>query len=474
MTDKLHRADPDPWSLANVVLRVRETIARHGLFAAEQRVLVACSGGPDSVALVALLQRCELSLGMTLGHVDHGLRPDSADDAEAVQALADTLGLDCIQRRLSLAGEADGNTVSEDTMRRGRLAALDEMAAEVGAHHIALGHTADDQLETVLMRLCRGAGLTGLAGMAPRRGKLVRPMLEIGRDDVLATLETLGWTAREDPSNRSRRFFRNRVRRDVVPLLKQENPRLLEAVNRTARGLREELGALTHYEQCELEQLARPDRIGEAVDAAGLSALPRGLSTRLVRLLWRRVRAHEVLPRAEDPTPAELGRHHVEAALALLDRDTGPRVELPGAVVAYRQYDLLVVAPASGLVDPGDVELEVSEPGIYLLPDLGLELEVGEGLERAAPPPWPLCVRNSRSGDRVIGRAGSRKLSDLFVDRKVPRVHRRRLPLLLLRGEIVWIPGVWHREEAVPDTGDLRAHLPGVGVRLLFRGGGLE
>lgn len=454
-------------SLAAVVACVRETIDRYGLLAAGERVLLACSGGPDSVALLALLERCALELELVVGHVDHGLRADSADDAEAVAALAAGQGLRFVQRRLALDG-----VVSEDTARRGRLAALEDMADEVGAGPIALGHTADDQLETLIMRLCRGAGLTGLAGMAPRRGRWVRPMLEIGRRSVVATLEALealegpGWSAREDPTNRSSRYFRNRVRRDVVPLLKKENPRLLEAVTRTTRGVREELEGLAHYEDLELQRLglSDPEVGGETVDVAGLSALPRGVASRILRRLWRTAALGH--GDVADGPAAELGRSHVERVLSLLGRDTGPRVELPGGVVAYRQYDRLVLAPADALLDPGDVELEVPGPGVYPLEGLALVLEASS----ADPPggPWRLSVRNLRPGDRVVSGAGTKKLSDLLVDRKIPRGRRRRLPLVVLAGEIVWIPGVWHRVGVVTRCEARRATLLKPRVDLWF------
>jgi len=470
MSYKTQPGAPRERSLVGIVARVRETIERYALVVPGDRVVVACSGGPDSVALVALLQRCDMALDLVVAHVDHGLRPDSAQDSAAVADLARSLGLIFVQRTLALAPEGpEGQPeprVSEDTARRARLAALESLADEAGAVRVALGHTADDQLETLLMRLCRGAGLTGLAGMAPRRGRLVRPLLELDRQDVLATLEEVGWTAREDPTNRSRRYLRNRVRWDVVPLLDQENPRLLEAVTRSTRGMREELEALRFYEDWEWRRLAAADPLEDALDVAGLAALPLGMASRLVRRLWRsaRGRLYEA-----DGSAAELSRAHVEAVLGLVTRDTGPRLDLPGGVVAYRQYDLLVVAPAADLADPGDVAVQVEHPGVYPLPGLGLLVEAEAEPAVTTECPWCLTVRNSRAGDRLRGPAGSRKLSDTLVDRKVPRARRRRLALVLWQGEILWIPGVWHRDGMVVPAGDRSAVLSGPGVCLSFR-----
>jgi tRNA(Ile)-lysidine synthase len=476
MTQEIQIGNSAAASLVGIVARVRETIDRHRLLVARDRVLVACSGGPDSVALLALLLRSELDLELVVGHVDHGLREDSAADAEAVAALADREGLAFVQRKLRLGGgeprRRPSELVSEDTARRARLAALEEMSLEVGAVPVALGHTADDQLETLVMRLCRGAGLTGFSGMAPQRGRFVRPLLDLGRSEVLATLEVVGWSAREDPTNRSARYFRNRVRRDVVPLLKRENPRLLEGVTRSARGLREALEALEHYEALEWRRLARTSADGggnaglDAVDRVGMEALPPGLASRLVRRLWRVARGR---PDPGGGGSGELTRDHVEAVLALLDRDTGPRLDLPGGVVAYRQYDLLVVAPAARLVDPGDVSVEVGRPGVYPLPELGLLLEVEAESDAPTVDPGSLRVRNLRTGDRLAVQAGSRKLSDLLVDRKIPRWQRRRLALVIWKGEIVWIPGVWRKDGVDTKDGDGTMVVPELRVQLRFR-----
>ncbi len=164
-----------------------------------------------------------------------------------------------------------------------------------------------------------------------------------------------------------------------------------------------------------------------------------------------------------------MNRDHVEAVLALLASDTGPRLDLPGGVVAYRQYDLLVVAPATQVADPGDVAVEVRGPGVYPLPGLGLVLEAEA--ESGAPPvdPWELTVRNLRPGDRLRVPAGSRKLSDLLVDRKIPRWRRRRLAMVLWKGEIVWIPGVWSQDSVLTQPEDGIAAVPGLGVRLAFQ-----
>lgn len=459
---------------AAVARKVQQSIRSNELFGEQDVVLVACSGGPDSVALLALLRAIEKPPRLVVAHVDHGLRPESSREADFVRGLAERLGLEFVQRRLDLAAVTGaGDEASENTAREARLAALEELAEGVGAQWIALGHTANDQLETVLMRLCRGAGTTGLAAMAPRRGRFVRPLLEVTREEVCAVIAGGGWSVLEDPTNRSDRYFRNRVRHHVIPLLLRENPRLVETAARSTRVLRGELEVLAHYEELEWERLARADPLGPAVDMAGLTALPRGMASRLVRRLWQRARDRFLWS-----APAELGAAQVSDILERLEGKTVQRLELPGGVSAVLQYDVLVFAPTVRLKDPGDVELAVPGPGAYSLPQLGVSLEVGstevldgqgEGdlLDFALPEPsvqapWPLVVRNLRPGDRIRAAAGRRKLSDLLIDHRVPRYRRRRLPLVVLAGEIVWIPGVWM-------DGSRRAPEGGSPCRMVFR-----
>ena len=236
------------------------------------RLLVGVSGGSDSVGLLWLLAAEAPGRGwsITVGHIDHGLRAESADDARWVRSLADARGLPCLvlQARPGAAGPGRGRS-PEEQARRLRRQGLRRLARRCEADWIVLGHTRDDQAETVLLHLLRGSGLRGLAGIAERRGPWLRPLLEITREDLRALLRDAGQTWLEDPTNREERFLRNRIRHRLLPILRTEFQPGIDtvlahtatALRQTARWLRRE-GSAAWRQACLAEEpgLIRLDR----------------------------------------------------------------------------------------------------------------------------------------------------------------------------------------------------------------------
>ncbi|PYM07965.1 MAG: tRNA lysidine(34) synthetase TilS [Candidatus Rokuibacteriota bacterium] len=223
---------------------VRDTIRRHAMLAGGEAVLVAVSGGADSVALLYALQAlgAELRLTLSVVHLDHGLRAESADDGAFVEALARARSLPVSVERITVA---PGGSL-EARAREARYAALRRHAARVGAERVALGHTADDQAETVLMRLIEGAGPRGLRGIPPVRGIFIRPLIETRRAEIVDALQRAGLAWREDPSNRDPKLLRNRIRHELLPQLAASyNPAIVAALNRAAALTRDLLAHLT-------------------------------------------------------------------------------------------------------------------------------------------------------------------------------------------------------------------------------------
>jgi len=297
------------------VIKIKRTAKKRSLFGPEDHVLVALSGGPDSTALVAALsvlrQRGALA-GLSAVHVDHRLRPGGDAEADACAGLCDRLDVPFRRRAIDVA---PGNVQAQ--ARRGRYAALREVAAEVGATRIATGHTRSDQAETVLHRLLRGAGARGLAAIPPKRGCLVRPLIDCSRAEVRAFLDDQRLPSIEDPSNVSPRYTRNRIRAELLPVLARFNPSVEEALARAADLLREDDRAL--------ERLARREAgtLGWA-DAGRLRRLPAAVRRRAVRRLWKAITGSR----------AGLSALHVEAVLAVLAREGPGRVSLPGGLEA--------------------------------------------------------------------------------------------------------------------------------------------
>lgn len=336
----MHTASPspiDPRQAARLrrmrlFLTMSRTIDRHQMLREGERVLVGLSAGPDSSALLhaLVLLAPRLRLHVEAAHVHHRIRGAQADrDAEAARALAERLQVPFRLERVDAPAYARTHGLSLEAAARSlRLEALERLAAERGCGRVALGHTADDQAETVLMWVLRGTGLAGLAGIPPVRGVFVRPLLAVWRRDVLAYCQAAGLTPVEDETNRSLRFFRNRIRLEVLPYLE----------SRVRPGVRE---ALTRLAAIALDEHAYMQaRVAEAWQSLGVTAAEGRveLSARALRALHpalgRRtlVRAYEEVSGGHR---GELGLAHVEALWeAVLRGRGGVRIELPGRVAA--------------------------------------------------------------------------------------------------------------------------------------------
>jgi tRNA(Ile)-lysidine synthase len=302
-------------------------------------VLAAVSGGADSVALLHLLARfaARRPLRIVVAHIDHALRPGSDRDRRFVERLATDLGFPCLAGRRRVTTLRRRGESLEEAARRVRRAFLLEAATEAGAERIATGHTLDDQAETVLMRLARGAGPTALSGMAPDGpGPFVRPLLGIERADLRGWLRRRGFGHREDPSNRSLRFDRNRVRRLVLPALAAAlNPRAARHLAEAAGRLREDARFLDDLARRRLDRLlGRASPGGLALDARGLARTPPPLAARIARLALERAGAD----------PRRIGTRHIDALLDLARGSEGRRTDLPGGLGARRRGDSIVLA----------------------------------------------------------------------------------------------------------------------------------
>jgi tRNA(Ile)-lysidine synthase len=319
-----------------VELAFRRAVAR--LLPPEARVLVAVSGGGDSVALLDLFARLgdRRPLRVGVAHLDHGLRRGSRTDRRFVERLAADLGLPFVSDRREVGELRRRDESLEEAARRVRREFLLEAAARRGDSHVATGHNRDDQAETVLMRLVRGAGPAALAGMEERGpGPFVRPLLELARADLRAYLRRRGRTFREDPANRDLRFDRNRVRLRLMPLLERWlNPQAARHLVGAADRLREDALHLDAEARSALDTLARARRSGELVlDAAALARLPPPVARRVALLALRRAGVDG----------RRVAARHVGAVLELAH---GRELHLPGRLRARRVRDRLTLGPA--------------------------------------------------------------------------------------------------------------------------------
>lgn len=422
------------------------------------RVLIACSGGPDSTALLLTLWalREPLRLELRVACVDHQLRPESADEAAAVCQVAQRLGLPSER----IAVEVPPGPSRAARARQVRYEALAQAAARSGCSVLAVGHNRDDQSETMLMRWLGGSGLRGLVGMSACRPLrpggdgprllLVRPLLSVPRAAIDALLALAREHVRplpyEDPTNASPRYQRSRLRHQLLPLLRREQPRLDAHLGELSEQLRADAECLDELADAALRRIASR----EHTDGGPLVTLPVLELQALPRALFARV--------VQRAAGGGLGQAHLDALWRLCQTTHGSQsLELPQRR-AERRYDHLLLSRRAELPRDSvseDEELSLSGPGELLLPAGGLRLRLRscrrDELPTAAP--WlvvdpselPLRVRPARRGERIgLGpaAAGHRKISDVLIDRKVPRRERPHVRVLASREhQILWLLG---------------------------------
>lgn len=442
--------------------RVNQTIVNNRLMARGERLVVAVSGGPDSVALLCLLHAlsAEWNWSLVVAHLNHGFRGAAAlADAHFVQHLAQRLGWPAVVEHANLPellSQAGGS--AQEVSRRERYRFLQRVAAETGAQSIVLAHQRGDQAETLLLHLLRGAGVAGLAGMRLREESLgctlVRPLLGESRCALLDYLRELGQGFRVDVSNTENHYLRNRLRLDVLPLLAAVNPEVETALARTANLVQAEdqlLGQLAADVYSQVRLWPAPNL---ALSLPRLQQQPLALQRRLLRLAWQELTGQE----------QDLAYSHVEAAVALPSQAVGASCNWPRGYICRRDHNELRVLAPEGSASEFDLPLPL--PGGVCLPH-GLG-QVSASCLPAVAGPWAqhglrkdlasspdrvycdglaltgeLRVRTWLPGDefRPLGMAGRKKLQDFFTDRKVDRERRRQVPLVTCNGCIVWVAG---------------------------------
>ena len=397
-------------------------------------MVAAVSGGPDSVAMLHVI--LELIKGwevaIHVAHLNHMFRGAQSDEeADFVQQLAGSYGLLCTVEKHDVPAYIRQTGYSpEEAARNVRYRFLRSLAQDVGANGILTAHHADDQAETVLLHLIRGSGLEGVAAISPKEGDLCRPLLEITKEDILSYCRVNKLEYRIDQSNQETNYMRNKIRLRLVPELKGYNPRVVQALARTADICRAENEFLDGLTGEHLNDLGFGEE--KSIDFKKLSLLHPALQRRVVR------RAYEVMIGKQEG----LDFHHTEKVLNL---STGKELCLPGGIYVRRNYDRLI--------EPAELKI----PGQVKIPEIGVVVQ-------AEIRNWPderfirkkniavfntdilkesLLIRTRRRGDRFQPRGGkgTKKLKDYFIDEKIPRGERDRVLLLISGEQIVWVIG---------------------------------
>lgn len=438
-------------------------LERQGLFRPGERVVVGVSGGPDSLCLLHALWSLREKRGLELlvAHCHHQLRGEEAErDAAAVAHLAQQLGLSLVLERVPVAQYRRAHHLSlEEAARELRYAFFSRVVRAQGAVGVAVGHTADDQVETILLHWLRGSGLGGLRGMQPRTWyrvagegeplQIFRPLLEVSRQETEAYCAAAGLSPLQDSSNRDLRPLRNRVRWELLPRLRQLNPHIGQTLLRLSRSVGEDLALIEGLADAAWRELA--------TEEAGLVRFPTakllGLLPALRRRLLLRAAGHLLGP-GKGPSALQ-----VEAMLAALTKPVGTRIDLTGGFsfqIEYGSCQLSLRARSPVLFPPEERVYRIPLPGC--LKAWGWKVACTahdsprEPQEEAGP--WraeldaeavgeELWLRTRRPGDRFqpLGMDRPKKLQDFFVDAKVPRARRDQVPLVESPRGIVWVVG---------------------------------
>ena len=444
-------------------------IAQRRLIDPGQGVLVGVSGGPDSVALLHVLAALAPDYGWDVwaGHLNHGLRGEAAaEDAQYVRALASSLKRGWIEEEVNVAEIVRLGAYSlEQAGRHARYAFFRRAAEERGLQRVALGHTLDDQAETVLLRLLRGSGVEGLAGIPWQRSmaadsaiQVVRPLLGTTREEILEYCAESDLKPRIDATNDDLAFWRNRVRHLLMPLLEREfTPNIRQLLGRTAAICREET-LLLHRDSDSAFPAALLEQTADSVvlDRSTMIEQPLGRCRRILRRALRAIGLHPEYGHMESLTDLVLGAAE------------GAEIHLPGGVVAVLEEGgrvLLARGRPQGKPLPWRGTSSLVIPGDTHVPELGVLFRTswidGEEARRvvsgylprhvavveASALEHPLQIRTRREGDRFrpLGMTGTRKIKDFLMSARVPRAERDLVPLVVSAGQIVWVAG--HRPD---------------------------
>jgi tRNA(Ile)-lysidine synthase len=431
-------------------------------------VVVAVSGGPDSLCLLDALHR--MGQPLAAAHFDHGLRADAAEDARAVQAEAERRGVAFVTRQVDVAAYARAEKLSlEEAARAARYAFLFESAARLGAAAVATGHTADDQAETVLMHLLRGAGLSGLRGMAYRSLPnpwsetiaLVRPLLGTWRKEIEGYIRERNLRPLTDSTNAETRFYRNRLRLETLPYLDGLVPGVRQRLVRMAALLEDEDALLSEMAQDAFAAclpLRAPGRL--SLEAGQLRRQPAALQRRVLRMAIAALRpglrdidaAAVEAARAFVAAPTRTGQRDLTANLML--RMEGERLAVIDTLLPEEPPpDLPQIAGRVALPIPGQVRLpggwRVSVERLPATPELVRQAQGNSDRWTAyldpAGLPGELSLQPPQAGQRFapLGLGGAtQKLSDAFINHKIPREARKGWPVLMAGAEAAWLAGV--------------------------------
>ncbi|MEW5784328.1 MAG: tRNA lysidine(34) synthetase TilS [Bacillota bacterium] len=438
-----------------LIKKVERYIRSHRLLDEGDKVLVAVSGGPDSLCLLHVLTALAagLKLELIVGHLNHRFRPEARLEAEAVETLAAAMSIPFEGASANVADYAvRHHLTAQEAARHIRYRFLVAAAQKHGAVKIAVGHHKDDQVETVLFNILRGTGPDGLSGMRPRRAigpvELIRPLLSVTRLEIEDYCRRNRLNPAIDASNLKTAYTRNKIRLELIPYLeKSYNPGIKEVLERLASMAANDRDYLEAAAEKVRASLCRETGKSMFLLCSRLNRIPEALRGRVVRLSLERFIGRK-----------QINWRRIRQLLALAEADGPAReIQLPGGARAYRSYRYLIITREARSPMPLLEALPLPVPGTAFLPERGeLSAKIQAEEDLVWPPapeqayldydtvPQPLTVRNRRPGDRFFpqGAPGSKKLKDFLIDQKIPSHRRDYYPLITAEDTVVWVAGL--------------------------------
>lgn len=435
-----------------------DTIAHYQLISQGDRILVGVSGGPDSLALLHFLahEKHLYGVDVIVVHVNHQFRGGASDQDERVASdYAAKWGVPFYSKSVDVpAYIAESKLNPQVAARNVRYAFFREIAEQTCANKIALAQHADDQAETVLMRIVRGTGLEGLGGIPVHRKEgrqtIIRPFLEVQKDEILSYCETQGIKYRIDQSNLSRKYFRNQVRLDVIPFLEQYNSSIKQTLIHLSEWARDENEYIIKQAQKAMEKVCSLIKKDEFV-------MDRPLFTSLEVALQRRV--VKLILSCLSESPIEMEGKLIERVRDLIEnKQPHSVVHLKNGVWFHRTYEIIRIHCKSESVDQIDYSYLLDVPGEVDIPEWGgrIRAKVTRSPDQSNRRGndiaifdmdyfhSPLEVRNRREGDRIHPRGlnGTKKVKDMFINAKIPKLVRQSIPHIVFEGKIIWVTGI--------------------------------
>jgi tRNA(Ile)-lysidine synthase len=434
----------------NLPNKVRDTINKYNMLSENDHVMIALSGGPDSVCLATALNELKKTykLALTAIYLDHGLRPDEVENEKAFcKEFCDRRQIGFLVESINVKEYADEKGLNlQEAARELRYSALDKVLLSNKADRIALGHNADDQAETILMRLFRGSGRKGLTGIPPLRGKIIRPLIEVERKDIEQFLKTgVSQSFMIDSSNLKEDYYRNWLRNNVMKEVKKKNPSVVEDICRSIDIIREEDEYLEFIVTKTLIRLiSRKTNTSIELFVTPLETIAKPVLRRVLR-------------RALDATESLRGISftNIEDMIHLIKKGkAGDSIDLPGGIRVIRDYSILKITTDKQIsigaheLGPED-ELTISEVGMMIKSSVGnAGEEPGDGrftiMMDAENVQFPLKVGPREEGDCFypLGFGKRKKLQDFFVDEKISRDKRDEVPIVKSGNDIIWVAGL--------------------------------